>query len=328
MRSGGQSVDASATVHDVEVVRDLVYGSGLVRCSLPQGPVSRELKLDLYRPLSRDAGALLPALILAFGGAFHRGSKENDSFEAEGGNTSVAEYCRRFARRGYLACAIDYRLVTEDPDPGSTPVVRSPGRIPTSRVETVRRLLQLPPATPQMLWRGIEAASDDMAAATRYLLDRAAVWGIDADRVALGGFSAGARTALNVAFGEKVPVAAVVSLSGYMNREDLQQHVTRQHTGPRVLVVSAQNDLDYIVDATPGLVAHLRASGLHCEQVLVPDANHFYGSQAVALHDRDGRTTVEQAIAAFLARALTRPGEPGRQPSIPDPDRLCSKEFS
>ncbi|MEO9147957.1 MAG: alpha/beta hydrolase fold domain-containing protein [Burkholderiaceae bacterium] len=294
----------------MEVIRDLVYGSGLVRCSDPQGAVKRELKLDLYRPRVRDADVRLPALVLAFGGAFHRGSKENDSFEAEGGNTSVADYCRRFARRGYLACAIDYRLVTEDPDPGRTPVVQSPESIPTTRVDVVRRLMQLPPATSHMLWCGIEAASDDMAAATRYLLDRASMWGIDPDRVAVGGFSAGARTALNVALGEKVPVAAVVSLSGYMHHEDLQRHITRQHDGPAVLVVSAQNDLEYIVEATPRLVDHLRTSGLHCEQVVVPDAGHFYGAEAVALHDRDGVTTVEEAMAAFLARALARTGEP------------------
>ena len=311
MQTSAEPVEASPTDHDVEIIRDLVYGSGLIRCSHAHGAVSRELKLDLYRPRSRGSDALLPVLILAFGGAFHRGSKENDAFEAEGGNTSVAEYCRRFARRGYLACAIDYRLVTEDPDPGSTPVVRSPQHIPTSRVDVVRRLMKLPPATPHMLWCGIEAASDDMATATRFLLDRASTWGIDRNRVALGGFSAGARTALNVAFGEKVPVAAVVSLSGYMHHEDLQRHVTPQPNGSAVLVVSAQNDLEYIVAATPELVGHLRTSGLHCEQVLVPDAGHFYAAEAVALHDRDGVTTVEAAMETFLARALARAGEPG-----------------
>ena len=145
MNAGAPSVAANIADYDVEVIRDVVYGRGLVRSMDSQGPVSRELKLDLYRPRRRDPGVLLPALILAFGGAFHRGSKENDAFEAEGGNTAIAEYCLRFARRGYLACSIDYRLVTEDPDPGATCVVRSPERIPTSRVDVVRRLLELPP---------------------------------------------------------------------------------------------------------------------------------------------------------------------------------------
>lgn len=299
MHNDGQVMDA-----DVEVVRDLVYGSGHVGFTDPQGPVRRDLKLDIYRPRSRAEGVLSPVLILAFGGAFHRGSKENDAFEAEGRNTSVAEYCWRFARRGYLACAIDYRLVPEDPDPGTTPVVQSPQDIPTSRVDVVRRLMRLAPATPQMLWRGIEAASDDMAAATRYVLDQASNWGIDPNRVALGGFSAGARTALNAAFGEKLPVAAVVSLSGYMHHDDLQRHVTLQHKGPAVLVVHAQKDLDYIAQATPALVDHLKTSGLHCEQLMVPDAGHFYAANANALDDNRRVTTVEQAMADFLERAL------------------------
>ena len=156
-----------------------------------------------------------------------------------------------------------------------------------------------------------------MAAATRYLLDRAATWGIDPGRIAVGRFSAGARTALNVAFGEKVRVAAVVSLSGYMDHDDLRRHVTQRCDGSAVLVVSAQNDLDYIVDATPGLVCHLRASGLRCEHVVVPDAGHFYPAEAVALHDPDGVTTVEGAMAVFLERALARADGTGGEPPIP-----------
>ena len=155
-----------------------------------------------------------------------------------------------------------------------------------------------------MLWRGIEAASDDMAAATRYVLDHAASWGVDPHRVTLGGFSAGARTALNAAFGEKLPVAAVVSLSGYMNDEDFQRHVRRAAKGPAVLVISAERDLDYIVEATPRLVRHLRVAGLDCDQVTVPDAGHFYPAEAAARHDSGGVTTVERAMATFLDKAL------------------------
>lgn len=301
-----QPVEEPGSPHEVEIVRDVVYGHGLVHCDRPGGSVAKELKLDAYLPVSPPGAdaAPRPALILGFGGAFHRGSKENDSFEAEGGNTPIAHYCLRFARRGYVACAIDYRLVPEDPDPGPTPVVMSPARIPTSRVDFVRRAMNLPPATSDMLWRGIEAASDDMAAATRFVRRQSAPWGLDPERIAIGGFSAGARTALNAAFGEKVPVAAVVSLSGFMDELDLRRHVEPGTRGPAVLIVHAENDLDYVVQATPSLVAHLRHAGLPCEHVHVPQAGHFYKAEAPAVHDSDGITTVEQAIATFLHRAL------------------------
>ncbi|OUM04030.1 alpha/beta hydrolase [Variovorax sp. JS1663] len=302
------SIVSDAAVHEVEIVCDLVYGRGLVQRGRPGGPVERALALDLYRPVDPPPpGQLRPALILAFGGAFHRGCKEDDAFEAEGGNTAVAEYCLRFARRGYVACAIDYRLVPEDPEPGDTPVVNSPGRIPTSRVAVVRQLLQLPPATPDMLWRGIEAASDDMAAATRFVRRQADAWQVDPARIAIGGFSAGARTALNVAFGEQVPVAAVLALSGYMDDEDLARHLARlPGRGPAVLVVSAEHDLDYVFAAAPGMAARLRQAGLRCEQVQVPGVGHFYRGEAAARYDPDrgGPTTVEGAMDAFLRRAL------------------------
>jgi acetyl esterase/lipase len=295
-------------MRDVEIVRDLIYSHGLVGRGSPGGPRSRELRLDLYLPERVVDEPARPALVLAFGGAFHRGSKENDSFEG-GSNTSVADYCLRFARRGHVACSIDYRLVTEDPEPGTTPVVASPARIPTSRVDVVRRLLELPPATPDMLWRGIESASDDMAAAVHFVRHHAGEWHVDPARIAVGGFSAGARTALNAAFGEKAPVAAVVSLSGFVDAEDLARHAPAGAGGPATLLVSAENDLDYIVRATPGMVQRLRLGGVTCECLHVPGAGHFYPAEAIAWGEEDAagaarRTTVEGAMVDFLERAL------------------------
>ena len=43
-------------------------------------------------------------------GAFHRGSKDNDSFPAAGAygpNTSMADYCRRFAAEGFACFSVD-----------------------------------------------------------------------------------------------------------------------------------------------------------------------------------------------------------------------------
>ncbi len=291
----------------VRVEHDLVYGHGVVGWSSP-APTLRPLALDLYMPEDKGGTAPRPLLLLAFGGAFHRGSKEDDSFEAEGGNTAMAEYCMRFARRGYVTCSIDYRLVPEDPGPGDTPVVADAARIPTARVDVVRGIMGLPPATPEMLWRGIEAASDDMATAIAFVRAHAAQWNIDPERIAVGGFSAGGRTALNAALGEKAGVAAVVALSGYIDADDLARHAPAGARGPAVLLINGENDLPYLADAAPGMVAGLRAAGLHCVHATVPEAGHFYRAEALALPDGGGAaTTVEQAIAAFLDRALALP---------------------
>lgn len=285
------------------VIRNLVYGSGTVGW----GTQARErpLAMDVHLPPEDGSARLRPALVMAFGGAFHRGSKEDDSFEGEGGNTAIAEYCRRFARRGYVAVSIDYRLVTEDPAPGDTPVIQSPDDIPASRVAYVRELLGLPPATPQMLWRGMEAASDDMAAAIRFVHAHAHEWRVDPGRVAAGGFSAGARTAFNAAFGEKARVAAVVALSGLMDVRDFRHHVPGAAASPAVLLIHGANDLDYVVRQAGPLVATMRASGLPCEHATVADAGHFYLAEAQArIAGQSASCSVEQTMAGFLAAHL------------------------
>lgn len=289
----------------VQVTRNIVYGAGDIGLHNGHERTQRDLKLDLYQPVLEAQARSLPALILAFGGAFHRGSKEDDTYgDIPHRNNSVAWYCHEFARRGYVACSIDYRLVPEDPLPGATPVVADAGRIPRSRVDMVREIMGLPKASDDLLWRGIEAASDDMAVAVRYVKGRAKEWGVDPDRLAIGGFSAGARTALNVALGEREPVAAVVALSGYMDPEDMERHTAVGSSFPALLFISAEHDLDYVASHTPGTVKRLRELGLQCEHIHVPEATHFYPANAPATHEFHGMTTVEEGMAAFLARTL------------------------
>ncbi|WP_168164844.1 alpha/beta hydrolase [Variovorax sp. PAMC 28711] len=294
------------------VQRDIVYGDGQVGWSATGGPTTRPLAMDVYLPARHDDVAR-PALVMAFGGAFHRGSKENDSFGAEAGNTSVAEYCLRFALQGYVAFSIDYRLVPEDPAPGATPVIGSPDQIPTSRIDVVRRLMALDPATPDMLWRGIEAASDDMASAVQFVHDNATSWNVDPARIAIGGFSAGARTALNAALGENARVAAVVSLSGYVSPDDMARHLQTAPNGPAVLLVYGDEDLEYVRKGTPQMARAMCDAGRLCEVACVGGSGHFYRAEAAVRAVGDAgpasRRTVQQTFEDFLARHIG-PGAP------------------
>ncbi len=291
--------------YHVQVRKDIVYGVGAVGACNGREAILRELKLDLYQPILGAPTHNRPVLVMAFGGAFHRGSKEDDAYgNAPQRNNSVAWYCHEFARRGYVACSIDYRLVPEDPQPGNTPVTFSPKNFPRSRVDVVRKIMGLSKASDDMLWRGVEAASDDMALALRYIKAQSAEWGINPQRLAIGGFSAGARTALNVAFGEREPVAAVIALSGYMDAQDIERHLALGQSFPPLLLISAENDLDYVARHTPDMVARFRAHGLHCEHVQVNGATHFYPANAPAVHDSRGLTTVECAMVAFLEHAM------------------------
>jgi len=276
------------------------------RVNVSTQPAERELLLDVYQPEDLAACTRSPALVLAFGGAFHRGSRESDRVDAEGQkNTTIAEYCRLFAQRGYSSFAIDYRLVQEDPDPGSTPVITNEASIPRSRVDLVRAKLGLPPATFAMLKAGIEAAADDMATAVTFVRANAVRFGVDPHCIALGGFSAGARTALNVAYCERVPVSAVVSLSGFIGPDDLTRHVTGEGQPP-VLLFSGEHDLDYIAESFAGTAAYFRAKGLLHGAHVVPTVGHFYPATST-IPLLDGKTTtVEGVMAEFFATYLAR----------------------
>ena len=57
----------------LRISRDLVYGQA--RVHIHSQPQDRELTLDLYQPSDCQPGDRRPALVMAFGGAFHRGDK-------------------------------------------------------------------------------------------------------------------------------------------------------------------------------------------------------------------------------------------------------------
>ena len=299
-------MEAPTVRHAVRVTRGIVYGHALVQAHAV--PRSRALLLDRYEPAAKPAsGVRRPVLVMAFGGAFHRGDRQADEFgEGKHANTPVSAYCHAFASRGWVACSIDYRLVQEDPDPGTTPVIGSPSRVPMSRVSRVREMLGLPPISAETVCATIEAATDDMAAAVRFVQAQADAWGIDPAAIVVGGFSAGARIALGAAYGERVGVAGVVSISGYLADDDLDRCVQGRPDEPPALLVYGEHDLDYIVRQTPTMTQRFAAAGRGSETWKVPGATHFYPARSEAISDDGRRATVEEAMAAFLSGVIAR----------------------
>lgn len=287
---------------EVEISRDVCFGRAIIHASTDSQ--ERDLLLDVYQPVGRAAGALSPALVLAFGGAFHRGSKEDDGFEQNGSrSTAMAQYCHEFARRGYVCFSIGYRLVQEDPDPGSTIAMSDPEAIPRSRVDEVRKMLGLPYADNMTLWRGMEAAIDDGATALRWVQDNAERFSIDPSRVVAGGWSAGARVALHAVYAERAPAAAVICISGYMDAHDMTKYIPSATVAP-VFFTWGTEDLDYVLAHAPRFVDHCSAIGLKHAAHEIPGANHFYPS-TTPLRDGQGATlNMEEAMARFLVEQL------------------------
>lgn len=299
--------------YDVQLTHNLVYGRAQIHASQDR-PQTRDLFLDVYRPVA-DGKPLAnrPAVIMAFGGAFHRGSKGEERFTEDGAqDSSMADYCRRFAREGYVCFSIDYRLTQEDPGLAKPAdekklVPKSVNLSPAAlaRIELVRQRMGLPPLDDQtrdQYWRSILGAADDMAMATEYVRSHSVKFGIDADRIALGGFSAGAITALNAAYGIGVPVKAVFALSGGLSGYNLFETV--QPGMPPAVFFVAQNDLEGIQSGTRFAVKALASKGIATEQAWVPGFGHFYPMGAVSLGRDVSRTPVETRILAFLEAKL------------------------
>ena len=96
----------SLAFDEVSITRNIQYGS-----SKTQGGTTTALLIDIYEPAG-DTEGNRPVVILAHGGGFLTGDKEAMEGEA-----------RYFARSGYVAASISYRLIDKD----DSPVVRTQG---------------------------------------------------------------------------------------------------------------------------------------------------------------------------------------------------------
>lgn len=272
---------------NLEILTDIPFASARVGWNGGAGPLCEmALKLDAYLP-TRAARKPQPALVLAFGGAFHRGSKENDAFtDGHGTSTAVAEYCRRFAALGVPSFSVQYRLAQTDPEPG-TPLLTEPDRVPMSRINPVRIEMGLPPVTARAMAGVMEAAFDDVANAVGFIKANAATYGVDPARIVLGGFSAGGRCAMYAAFGKRIDVAGVVSLSGPLLPADAEAFLARGGHFPPLLKIWGARDLDYVCAFVPELQRHFLNAHAPAEWVELDGATHFYAAET---HAKDGRT--------------------------------------
>jgi acetyl esterase/lipase len=173
---------------DVVVERDVVYGQAVDS----RGELEI-LKLDVYRPAG-DTETGRAAYVWAHGGNFRVGAKSSSG--------PLPDY----VRRGWVGVSIDYRLRPELPGNAAIGALTDPASLPAFIDATID-------------------ARHDMQAAVRWVRAHAGELGVDPDRIAVGGISAGAITSLMTAFNPEEPgdsgtpgvssvVAAAVSHAG------------------------------------------------------------------------------------------------------------------
>jgi acetyl esterase/lipase len=183
------------------------------------------LKLDVYEPTG-DAVDQRPAIVWVHGGSFCCGSKTSPE---------IVDEANTFARKGYFNIAINYRL-----EPGGC----SAGGVTQTCITAIREALA------------------DTQTAVRWLRSNASTYRIDTNRIAVAGTSAGAITALNVAYSGNDPgaparskVRAAVSLSGsrVFGRQDAND--------PPVFLLHGTNDGLVPYDGAVNTVEGARAAG-------------------------------------------------------------------
>jgi len=232
-----------------ERYRDEVFASVAVTSDIAYGqapdtngqPVT--LRLDLYQP-DGDREPARPAFVWIHGGGFSSGDKA-DALEALIGE--------RFAKRGYVVASINYRM----------------------REGEYYGFGVGDPRLPEV----IADAQHDAQAAVRWLRANAAAYRIDAARIAVGGFSAGAVAALYVSYNSSDPgesgnagysssTSACVDVSGGMD-------VALMEAGePPVLVVHGTADSRVPYQGALDIVARAQEVGVTVEFHPIEGAAH------------------------------------------------------
>ncbi|MDZ4681711.1 MAG: T9SS type A sorting domain-containing protein [Saprospiraceae bacterium] len=159
----------------VDTTQNMVYGQGRINwgssnifCqngALPPYNNFQDLLCDIYEPCD-DPETERPLLIVIHGGAWAGGDKRD-----------MAAYCHQMALRGYVVASISYRLSI-----------------------TPNLLCWNAELDENKFIRAFYRAMQDAKAAVRYFRANAVNWRIDADNIYAAGHSAGAFTALGLAY--------------------------------------------------------------------------------------------------------------------------------
>ena len=213
------------TFPEVQVDHDIAYRDTV---DARGNPV--RLTLDVYRPAG-DSATRRPAVMWMHGGFFSGGDKSH-------GERIATDY----AKRGYVAVSIDYRL-----RPGASQ------------------------------WRDLYLASldayDDALAAVDWLQVHATDYGIDPDAIVAEGFSAGAVTAANLAFlpGHRgpatSPIAAAIPEAGLL-------YTVPDAGDPPILAFHGTDDTVTPFDNIEPVCGLAAPAGVPCELVSYAGGDH------------------------------------------------------
>ncbi len=249
--------------------KNVVYAQGLTeRGSIP-------LQMDIYRP-DEACETLKPLVLIIHGGAFVRGSKESNGWD---------ERARDAARRGYVAAAINYRLIPDAP-------VISQEFMPVW-ADLFEAKADLPSNTHALetYARGVTAAIEDTVSALRFLEsdsphDRC----IDVSRIGVWGGSAGAIAAVHVAYGLEPYAISFPELDvviGYWGMAFIDNLI--QPGQAPIFMLHGRADDRVAVQGSLDLKAAADAAGVGAALYLVEGAKHGYSGISIQSDEQSVR---------------------------------------
>ena len=257
------ALPAAAPLYPVAVESAVVFGQGQVGAPAPG---SKNLLLDLYRPIGAEAtGERSPALLIIHGGGFTGGSRT----QAE-----LVTIARAMAARGFVAVSIDYRLAPDAPVPSTRVAsILGPATAGTSGADLAQRTAAV-------------AAIDDGLTAVDWLQANANRFNIDPAQIGLLGGSAGAITAVHLGYilddyGIAAnPFSFVVDLWGasLIPANDPVAAANHLESGePPLFIIHGTNDPTVPFSASELLVARAQSQRLAHEFHPVPGGGHGFG---------------------------------------------------
>lgn len=230
------------------------------------GLEKRRLLMDIYQPQTTDVSFKRPVMIAIHGGGFLFGDKRE-----------MASLCREMAARGYVCASIDYRLVPDDP-PGSSP---------------------------DQYTRAVMAAVADADHATQWFVTNAAKFHADATRLFIGGSSAGAVTAMLLAYNTEISpprFRAVADMWGTMGPR--VKWIRRG--GPPLLIIHGSEDETITVSAARQIDARAKQVGIPHETFLIDGMGH-----GVPMNLEVNGETLLQHLVDFFYQQIAPAGRGG-----------------
>ena len=182
-----------------------------------------ELYMDCYRDPEVKIEKESPVLLYSFGGGWEIGSREDQMARA---------FFDYFASRGYLICSIDYRLYMKEFK---------------SQKQNTNWVEAIPTA--------IEKGTEDLYAATAYLIEHEKELGCDSDKIILAGSSAGAINSLHAVYWQcsrtdlakqylplKFKYAGLISMAGALWLEGKETALDWKHKPCPILFFHGEKD--------------------------------------------------------------------------------------